>query len=197
MELNGIPVYKVTLSDDTVGMFGVALVTDPAMESKFLAFNKEGQKTAVMMSILSEDKRLVHGVLIRADFPILRMDENGKPFYVTFSKEVIREIAERYVFNGFTSNFDLDHDHAQVVDGINLVQLYIKDVAKGVDPKGYEDIEDGSLFAEYKVHNDSVWAQIKKGVWTAFSLEAIVRTSPKEEPVIETVEDLLDYLNKS
>ena len=197
MELNGIPVYKVTLSDDVVGMFGVALVSDPAMESDFLAFSKDGGKTMMQMSILDADKRLVHGVLIRADFPILRKDEKGNLYYVTFSKEVIREIAERYVFNGFTSNFDLDHDHAQVVDGINLMQLYIKDVAKGVDPKGFEDIEDGSLFAEYKVHNDSVWEQIKKGVWTAFSLEAIVRTSPKDEPAIETIEDLLDYLNKS
>lgn len=52
-----------------------------------------------------------------------------------------------------------------------MVQFFIKDVDHGVNPEGFEDIEDGSLFAEFHVNNDEVWEQIKAGEYKGFSLE--------------------------
>ena len=191
--LNGYPIFKAELSPETEGLFAVSFVDDPAMEVPFLAFDRE--KEPMLFSVENEEQRRVLGCIIRADFPILRRDSKGGYFYVTFSKEVIREIARRYVENGYTSNFDLQHDHDRIVDGIRLEELFVKDTQRGINPVGF-DVEEGSLFACYKILNPTVWEQIKKGDFGGLSMEAIVTLTPKEEPTIETIEDLLDYLTK-
>lgn len=197
MQLNGLPLFKATLTDETVGMFAVSFVEDPAFECQFLAFSKNIDDKAVMrFSVVSEEEHRVLGVLVRADYPILRRDGKGKMYYLAFDRETIKEIAERYVLGGFTSNFDLEHDHDKIVGGVHLTQLFIKDSGKGISPAGFEDIEEGSLFGEFKVHDESVWAQLKNGTYTGLSLEGVFQVVPKDEPVIETVEDLLDYINK-
>ena len=62
------------------------------------------------------------------------------------------------------------HD-GSLVDGIELVQFFIKDSEKGITPQGFEHVSDGSLFAEYQVTNDDLWNSIKEGVFKGFSLE--------------------------
>ena len=54
-----------------------------------------------------------------------------------------------------------------------MVEIFIKDVEKGINPSGFEDIENGSLFATYKVNNDIIWEKIKDGTFQGFSLEGI------------------------
>ena len=191
--LNGYPIFKAELTPETEGVFAVSFVDEPAMEVPFLAFDRE--KEPMLFSVQNEEQRLVLGCIIRADFPILRKDAKGGYFYITFSKEVIREIARRYVENGYTSNFDLYHDHDQIVDGIRLEELFVKDTSRGIDPAGFSEVADGSLFACYRILNDAVWEKIKQGDFGGLSMEAIVALSPKDEPEIDTVEDLLDYLN--
>ena len=54
---------------------------------------------------------------------------------------------------------------------LKLEELFIKDVDKGINPVGFEDIEHGSLFGKYRVLNDEVWADVKAGKFKGFSLE--------------------------
>lgn len=196
MQLNGLPLLKAILTDETVGMFAVSFVSDPAFEAKFLTFSKDHGPEPMRFSVVSEEEHRVLGVLVRAGYPILRRDGQGKYYYLVFDRETIKEIAERYVLGGFTSNFDLEHDHDKIVEGVHLTQLFIKDSGKGISPAGFEDIEEGSLFGEFKVHDESVWEQLKKGTYSGLSLEGYFQVVPEDEPVIETVEDLLDYINK-
>ena len=37
---NGLPVYQATITDDECGVFCVSLVTDPATEVDFVAFDE-------------------------------------------------------------------------------------------------------------------------------------------------------------
>lgn len=192
--LNGYPVFQAELSPDNEGLFAVSFVESPAMEVPFLAFDQT--KAPLLFSVQDPEQRLVLGCIIRADFPILRKDSRGGYFYVTFSKDVIREIARRYVENGYTGNFDIGHDHGRIVDGIRLEELFIKDKSRGLDPAGFAEVEEGSLFACYKILNDSVWEAVKRGDFGGLSLEAIVNLAPKdEEPVIDSIEDLLKVLD--
>jgi hypothetical protein len=73
-----------------------------------------------------------------------------------------------------------------------MVQYFIKDTAKGVNPSGFEDIADGSLFAEYHVVNDEVWQKVKAGEFRGFSLEGYFDLNPENDitEVEEIVEDL-------
>ena len=145
-------------------MLRISLVDLPAVESDFQKFGK-----AVRVQMESEEKRLIIGCVMRAGFPIYRVDEWGE-YYATFSAETIRTMAEKYLEENRQNRVNLMHA-GEEVRGVLMVQLFIKDAAKGISPAGFEDIEDGSLFAEFHVVDDEIWSWIKEGILRGFSLE--------------------------
>ena len=168
--INGIPVYRATLSSDKCGMKKISLVDAPAVEADFLAFAKE---TAMRYAVQDEERHLVRGVIMRADFPIYRYSRETGEYYIMYDAATIREMAEKYLVEGRQNNVNLQHEEGTDVDGVNLVQFFLKDTAAGVSPAGFEDIEDGSLFGEFHIENEDVWAGIKDGTYKGFSLEGI------------------------
>ena len=170
-----IPFYWAELSDDEDGMVYVSLVDNPAVDRDFMAFSAE--KKIPVCAISNEEKRLVRGVLMRADFPIYRVVPTGEEFYIIFSAPTIRRMTERFLEQGNQGNVNTMHIPGSDVEGVNLVQLFIKDKSAGIDPAGFEDVEDGSLFGEYHVANDDVWADIKAGKFKGFSIEGIFTVS--------------------
>jgi hypothetical protein len=187
--IDGVPVYRVLVDDERDGMIRVSLVDDPAVMSDFVAF--DAQKRARMFAVESEEKRLVFGVVARADFPIFRTDPVLGDHYVIFPAESIREMAQKYLTEGRADRVDEMHDGDDVED-VHLVQWFIKDSAKGINPEGFDDIADGSLFAEYHVEDDEVWQQIKDGTFKGFSMEVFYTLTPESDTaaVAETVADL-------
>lgn len=174
---NGLPLYRVALASEGDGVLRVSLVDDPAVQSNFDVFSKGG-KAPVLYSVQDEEKRLVRGVVLRADWPIYRRDSETDPgYYVTFGKEAIRQLAERYLADGRQNAVDTAHDGNEV-DGVQMVQYFIKDTAAGIAPEGFDDIADGSLFAEYHVTNDDVWDEIKAGTFKGFSVEIFYTLIP-------------------
>lgn len=170
-----IPFYWAELSDNEDGMVYVSLVDNPAVDRDFMAFSAE--KKIPVCAISNEEKRLVRGVLMRADFPIYRVVPTGEEFYIIFSAQTIRRMTERFLEQGNQGNVNTMHIPRSDVDGVNLVQLFIKDKSAGIDPAGFEDVEEGSLFGEYHVANDDVWADIKAGKFKGFSIEGIFSVS--------------------
>lgn len=170
-----IPFYWAELSDNEDGMVYVSLVDNPAVDRDFMAFSAE--KKIPVCAISNEEKRLVRGVLMRADFPIYRVAPTGDEFYIIFSAHTIRRMTERFLEQGNQGNVNTMHAPGSDVGGVNLVQLFIKDKSAGIDPAGFEDVEEGSLFGEYHVANDDVWADIKAGKFKGFSIEGIFSVS--------------------
>ena len=152
------------ITDEGCGMLRISLVDLPAVESDFQKFGKTAR-----VQMMSEEKRLIVGVVMRAGFPIYRVDERGE-YYTTFSAETIRRMAEKYLEENRQNRVNLMHA-GEEVRGVQMVQLFIKDTAKGIAPAGFEDIEDGSLFAEFHVVDDEIWNWIKEGILRGFSLE--------------------------
>lgn len=177
---NGLPLYRATLAQEGDGVLRVSLVDDPAVQSNFDVFSKAQDRKPVLYAIQDSEKRLVRGVVLRADFPIYRKDSAQDPgYYVTFGKDEIRRIAERYLADGRQNAVDTDHD-GQEVEGVQMVQYFLKDTTAGISPEGFDDIADGSLFAEYHVTNDDVWNEIKDGAWKGFSVEIFYTLIPAE-----------------
>lgn len=177
---NGLPLYRATLAQEGDGVLRVSLVDDPAVQSNFDVFSKAQERKTALYAIQDEEKRLVRGVVLRADFPMFRKDNDQDPgYYVTFGREDIRKIAERYLADGRQNAVDTDHD-GQEVEGVRMVQYFLKDSAAGIAPEGFDDIADGSLFAEYHVTNDDVWNEIKDGTWKGFSVEIFYTLIPAE-----------------
>ena len=158
-----------------------------------MAFNKDEQP--LKFAVENEDKHIVRGVIMRADFPIYRVGISGFEYLIEYDKETIRIMAEKYLYDGFQNNVDTQHNN-KLEQGVNLVQWFIKDTENGINPKGFEDIEDGSLFAEYKVNNEEIWQQIKDGTFKGFSLAGFFDTVLVEEPQDEEEQEILNLIAK-
>lgn len=197
--IKNLPVYEAFLGDQ-IGIFTVALVDEPAMEKYWAVFSKEEEPKVEKLNfkVVDEEQHKVLSVLIRCDYPILRKDDNGEYFYLTFSKETIYAAAENFLKNGFQNIIRLTHQGDNYIeDGFNLVQFYIKDSTKGINPEGFEDIADGSLMCEYFVTDDALWDEIKAGTFNGISMESVFEIAPKkeEDKEINSIEELLNYLN--
>jgi len=121
--------------------------------------------------IQDEDQQIISGPLMLADTPIYRNDHNGE-YYVVFTKETIKKIAQRYFKKGYQANVNLMHDSGQSVEGVTMFESFISDKVRGIYPmKGFEDVPDGSWFGSFKVDNAEVWAEIKAGKVRGFSVE--------------------------
>ena len=186
--IDGIPVYRVLVDDEKDGMVRISLVDDPAVMSDFVSFDR--QQRAQRFAVQDEEKRIVRGVVARADFPIFRTDAKMGDHYVIFPADSIRELAEKYLTEDRADRVDLMHD-GEEQDGVHLVQWFIKDSAAGIAPEGFDDIADGSLFAEYHVTSDEIWEAVKDGTYKGFSMEVFYTLQPEEDAgyVREAVED--------
>lgn len=180
-ELNR-PVYEALVTDEETGMLRISLVDFPAVESNFLAFAKEGEEPAHLYFVRDEEKRIVRGVVMRADYPILRR-RGDYEYYIVFRADTIRVMAEKYLAESRQNKVDEMHNHDDV-DEVQMVQYFIKDTGAGIAPAGFDDIADGSLFAEFHVLNDEVWAKVKDGTYKGFSLEGAFELVPEEMKAI-------------
>lgn len=163
-----IPVFEALITDEYDGIMNISLVDSPAVEKGFHAFNKN---VNVKFSVQNTEKRLVFGVLMRADFNIYRYDDRIGEYYIRYSKETIKKMAEKMLLDKNHNNVNLMHVDGSNVNGVNMIELFIKDVENGLNPIGFEDIEDGSLFATFHVENDEIWDAIKDGTFKGFSIE--------------------------
>ena len=187
--IGGIPVYDAIISDEETGMFRISLVDDPAVMSNFQAF--DAHKKPMMYAIQDEEKRLVRGCIMRADFPIYRRDEKMGEYYVIYKAEEIRKMAEKYLLEGRQNDVNLMHQEGSDVDGVQMVQYFIK--GDGIQVDGFDDCADGSLFGEFHVVNDDIWAEIKAGTYKGFSLEGVFDLVPEQnKDEIQEIVDLLD-----
>ena len=175
--IGGLPVFDALVPDEETGMLKISLVDIPAVMSDFLVFN--AQREYQMYSIRDEEKRLVYGVVARANYPILRRSPKIGDYYIVFKPETIRKMAEKYLAESRQN--EVSTMHRTDIEGVRMVQFFLKDSARGVNPEGFADIEDGSLFAEFHILNDSVFAEIKAGTYKGFSLEGVFDFAPEQE----------------
>ena len=187
--IGGIPIYNAIISDPETGMFKISLVDDPAVMSNFLAF--DNVRKVQMYKVEDDDKRLVRGVVMRADFPIYRYDNNLGEYYIVYKADQIRVMAEKYLSEARQNDVNLMHKKDSDVEGVQMVQYFIK--GNGVSVEGFEDIADGSLFAEFHVVNDEVWTAIKAGTYRGFSLEGVFDFVPEQNQ--EKVDEIVNSLD--
>lgn len=189
--IGGIPVYDAQILDEDSGMLKISLVDDPAVMSNFQAF--DAQKKLLMYEVADEEKRLVRGVVMRADFPIFRRDKEMGEYYIIYKADTIRQMAEKYLIENRQNNINLMHEADSDVDGVQMVQFFIKDTSAGVSPTNFEEIADGSLFGEFHVTNDEVWEQIKDGTYKGFSLEGVFDLTPEQDK--DEIQEIVDSLD--
>lgn len=161
--------YNVVASGSDV--FAVSLVDAPAVESSFIALS--AQKQPMNFKIQSEEKRMLFGVALRADFDIYR-SYGEEEFYINFDKDAVRRLMTKFMKNHYQQSFTTDHmDFAQ---GLTVVESWIvEDVENDkANAIGLENFSEGSWIIGVKVDDDEMWQSVKEGKWSGFSVEAFV-----------------------
>lgn len=189
-----LPIYQASVDEEGAGMYLVSLVDSPAVDVSWQLFNKVKETFRVE----NDEKRIILGVVMLADTPIYRKNSSGDEYYIQFSKETIAKMVQKYFKEGYHENVDQNHSF-ELISGIELQQAFIKDTEKGISPKGFEEVPEGSLFFTYKVTSDELWEQVKSGSWTGFSLAGIFKEEPvtmeeetdaEEEEILKLIETL-------
>ena len=165
------PIYDAYILDEWDGIMAISLVHDPAVDSLFTAFNKQEKRVEVMYNITNEEQRRVLGVVMRANYPIYRKNDEMGEFYIRYSPDTIRKMAQKMFLMGTQNCINLDHDPNCFVEGVRCEEVFIKNTATGITPIGFEDIDDGSMFATFKIEDEQIWEMIKAGEYRGFSLE--------------------------
>ena len=173
-----IPTYSALISDDNEGILVISLVDAPATETNWMCFKEQEN---IKFSIVNEDEHILAGVVMVADKPIYRIAPDGTEFYIVFSKDVIKRMAEKMLDDNTFNNIDIQHDGNIIPhDKVKLVELFIADEAKGIKPN-YLDVPDGSLLANYKIYDEQLWQMAKSGALNGFSLEGVFTTVRYEQ----------------
>ena len=187
-----IPIFDAFLNDeDLEGISCISIVDCPAMEKEMMVFEK--QKKPIMFSVQDELQHKITSVVIRCNYPIYRIDEFGKEYYIRFNREVIDQLAEKYSKDGLLNRVSIQHN-GELLSDIVMTEMYIKNTEKGINPVGFEDIEDFSLFATFKINNEDVWKRIVNGEFGGLSMEVMLDVKPTEEFVEEETTDFWSEL---
>ena len=187
--INGLPVYIAQINNTEEGILDISLVDCPAINRDFVLFSQDKMN----FSIQSEEKRIISGVVMLADTPIYRKSPTAGEYYIVFTRDIIEMMVEKMSFEGKLNNITLNHN-GQLVEGVTLVELYIKDSSKGLNPTYLPDVTEGSLIASYKVENVDIWNQIKAGEFRGFSLSGIFSAIPSLDQPLDDILDLLYQL---
>lgn len=168
--------YRVVPS--TSDVFAVSLVDEPAVDSSFIALSK--QHTPMDFKIHNEEKRMLYGVALRADYPIYRR-YGDEEFYLTFDKNAIERLVNKFMSNYGQRNFTIDH--MEPAEGIVITESWIvKDVMNDkANALGLKNFSEGSWIIGTKINNDEIWQSIKDGRWNGFSIESWIDMEEIEE----------------
>ena len=166
---NGLPIFRLNVVDDDPGITTVSLVEFPAMEMPMVMFSED--KKNMNFSIQDLSKHNILTLIARTDYPILRLTEDGNPYYVIFTKEVTEKLCQKLMKDGMQQNISLNHS-GKLIDGIQLQEVFLKDSSKGISPIGYEDAAEGSLFGIYHITDENLWKDCLDGKFTNVSLES-------------------------
>lgn len=191
-----LPIIELTLEELEQGIDATALVENPAIQRNWMAFKEH---KSYEFKTHNEEKRILAGALMVADFPMYR-NMNGKEFFVKFSSETIEQLADRMVLNNKLTAFNFEHDSKKELADMHIQQFFIINTDLGMDtPKGFDTLPNGSLFAFVKVNNEQVWNDyVKTGIVKGFSIEGNFATKEEfsEQKFINKFNQILNMIDK-
>ena len=145
------------------------------------------------------EKHIVLGPAMIPDQKIFRKDNSGNPYYVYFSSDTIKMIAEKYMRNKYTDNNDTMHDGKAIKD-IHVLESWIKEDGQDKSNKyGFENLPVGTWFVSMKVNNPKVWEEVKQGKLNGFSVSGYfeeVASFSKEEMFLYKVAEVLKNIKE-
>ena len=207
-------VYQITRNDNSPNVFGISLVATPAMESNYVMLSKDrtdnltieqkidlSKQNDVKFSKISEEKRLLMGLVLEPNKLIYRYDQQTQEeYYITVSAETILELQQDYIKKSNQNYSTLEHDGKEL-EGVSFTEHWIVEDSK-IDKSALHGLsfKVGSWVTVAKIDNESLWNDyIKTGNVMGFSIDAMVHLEEinlnkqemsEQKTVIELLKDL-------
>jgi hypothetical protein len=163
--------YELIIADDSDEIYAISMVSEPAIESDWVYFDKN--KIKVEFAEIDTEKRLVMGAILIPDKKILRLQEDGTPYYVYLKPETIQKLSEKYLQSKYNDQVTIEHQKA--ISDISLVESWI--VASRTKDKSAMfglSLPVGTWAGTMKVNNDKIWNEfVKTKKLSGFSIEGI------------------------
>jgi hypothetical protein len=184
-------IIELTLKEENKGegITAISLVKNPAIEQSWIAFSADGREItsskAMAFKTINEEKRIIAGPAMVPDKLIYRKDESGESF-VFFSADTIRELSERFLYQGKQNNMTLEHE--ATLNDLSVIESWIvEDPVRDKSQVYGFSLPIGSWFVKVKVLNDDIWALVKEKQVTGFSVEGVfardlIKTSKTMKP---------------
>ena len=170
-----IPNYKISIvpeegSETETGMFATAFTSNPAIEVKGMAFNKQSP-----MYFKDELKMRIAAPVMIPDIKIYRKDEDGE-YTVEFSKQVIEDIHSKFMQNmKDTSYFNLEHNSEEKVPAYLLECWIVENPKQDKAFSSYGvEVPKGTLFAVAQVTDQEYYNSLVENDQVGFSIEAFL-----------------------
>ena len=159
--------YELKVEDEEIDeVFALSFVESPAIESDFVYFDKE----AVQFAKVDTEQRMVLGPILIPDKKILRVDGEGQPYHVFFTKETVKKLAQNYLMKKYTDKATLEHE--KTITGVNLVESWIKDGKLDKSNNYGLNLPEGSWVGVFKISNEEIWKDyVKTGAVKGISIE--------------------------
>ena len=139
------------------------------LDTFYAVFNKELDVKPHTFS-LNEDKRIATGPLMIPNKMIHRRDEDGGVYYIYFTKDTIRRMAEKFLRLNKHNNTDVDHDFNITTNNTLLESWISEDMMYDKAYKMGFALPMGTWYVSYKINDDETWKRIKNGELKGFSL---------------------------
>lgn len=161
-------VYELVIEDKEDEVFAISLVENPAIESDWVYFDKEVIQFA---SVDTEQKMLIGPILI-PDKKILRVDAEGQPYHVFFTKDTVKKLAQNYLMKKYTDSATLEHEKS--IKGVHLIESWVKDGQLDKSNNYGLNVPKGTWLGIFKITDDNIWNDfIKSGKVKGFSIEGL------------------------
>ena len=177
--------YELKVEDETDEVFAISLVESPAIESDFVYFNKD----IVQFAKVDNEQRMLVGPILIPDKKILRIDGEGQPYHVFFTKETVKKLAQNYLMKKYTDKATLEHDSK--IKGVHLVESWVKDGKLDKSNNYGLNVPEGTWMGMFKVSDDTIWNDyVKTGKVKGFSVEALLEHKLVKASIIDLDKDI-------
>jgi hypothetical protein len=118
-----------------------------------------------------EDQRILIGPVAIPDLEIIRKDENGDPYYVKFTREVVQKMSEKFMRE--LRNHDMNIEHEEIEAGTYVMESWIVEDPEHdkINAKYGFNLPEGTWVAKMRVNDENVWKAVKAGKLNGFSIE--------------------------
>lgn len=175
--------YELQIQDSADEIFAISLVENPAIESDFMFFGKETQ----MFASVDNEKHMLIGAILIPDKKIMRVEADGSPYEVFFTKETVARLAQNYLAKKYTDKATLEHDAK--IKGVTLVESWIKDGQFDKSNNYGLNLPKGTWVGMMKITDDKIWNDyVKTGKVKGFSIEGLF----SHKLIKASLEDILE-----